>query len=194
MNCVKYFPNATELTLCSFDQGQRFPSTTLIRTMPLTQLTKLVIDYNYIFFAHIIELLSYTPNIHTFTINRGLFDEQDIVLRQQSEAFQLVSNTNNIKTLNIISGCSVLGVNFLINLCPRLQHITIKNCRYSLVPILQLLWSQDNDNIRHLHSLCLHGLEQDLETIDTLLKSKKSLDVSSIRIGELTLSRIYLWW
>jgi len=62
-NSVNYFPNATELTIKDyFKTSDDSISTTLNRIIPLTQLTKLVIEsYNYPF-EQLVKLLCSTPN------------------------------------------------------------------------------------------------------------------------------------
>jgi hypothetical protein len=175
INCVKYFPNVTQLTLCCLNRDQNFLSTALIRIMSLRQLTKLVIDYDHDL-SHVIKLLCHTPSIHTFTINRVPFHEEDIVSIEQITEYTMTDE------------------NFFVNHCPQLQHIIIKNYKFTLVPILRFLLSKDNDKTRHLHSICIHGIERDLVAIKALLQFDKSFDVSSLRVGELTLSRIFLWW
>jgi len=195
INCAKYFPNASELTLCYFDQFQHVPPTILNSIIPLKQLTKLVIVYCNGSFSKIIELLCCTPNLHTFSINPKLCIGQNIELRQPSEAFQLISKTNNITKLNIIDECRLEEVNYLVHLCPRLQHITLIKVNDQLESILLFLLSKDNDKISHLHSICIQTwCETYFEKVKSLLKSENLFDVSSIMVGQLIFSRIYLWW
>jgi hypothetical protein len=130
INCRNSFSNATGLQISyNFDNGSRnFPFTNLSSIIPLKQLTRLVIIFFNINFSKIIEALRCTPNVHTFTINFVQCCHKNLALSQQSENFRLVSKTNNIKEMTIKSNNNTSKVvTFFMNLCPRLQHLTIDN-------------------------------------------------------------------
>ena len=65
-NCVNYFPNVTDLTFDdNFDAPRHSLGPTFNRILPLLQVTKLAIQSYDFKFEKLIELLCFTPNIHT---------------------------------------------------------------------------------------------------------------------------------
>jgi hypothetical protein len=72
INCVKYFPNVTEITISqeSIIENENLSlSATLNHICPLLkQLEKLNITHYYGCFSDIIEFIRCTPDIHTFEI------------------------------------------------------------------------------------------------------------------------------
>ena len=99
--------------------------TTLKRIIPLQNLTTLNITFHEYSFDKLIELLSFTQNIVTLKIRRIYPDEIDFIAIQNSETFQLVSNVNIIRNLIVTEINEVKEVQFLFNLCTRIQHFKI---------------------------------------------------------------------
>ncbi|CAF3944046.1 unnamed protein product, partial [Rotaria sp. Silwood1] len=68
--CLSYFPNAIELTLSeTFHVPRDSIVISLNRIIPLRQLTKLTFDYHHFPFEQVIELLHFTPNVHTLKLD-----------------------------------------------------------------------------------------------------------------------------
>ncbi len=196
-SCKAYFPNATGLTILrGFVDQIEYPfSTNLNRIIPLKQLTKLKVADIYDSFSEIIELLYYTPNIHTLKIILVACCKTDLILLQQSETFQLVSKTNNIKKLTIVSNNILKVIKFLVTLCPQLQHLTINTCEDGLKPVLQFLLSKDNNNTRYLRSLRIERIsENEMETLKTFLESEILINICFIKVNENIRNTMYLWW
>ncbi|CAF1079003.1 unnamed protein product [Rotaria sp. Silwood1] len=90
---VIYFPNANELTIEHyFNTTDDSISTILNCILPLKQLTKLVIQSSHFSFKQIINLIRFTLNLHTLKLDLLSFNETNLNLSQQNEAFQYVSN------------------------------------------------------------------------------------------------------
>lgn len=73
------------------------------------------------------ELLHYTPNIHTFEIAVYQLNDKNLMPYERSESFRLLSTTNKIKKMIIQSTCLWKMTKLLINLCFQLQHLAINN-------------------------------------------------------------------
>jgi hypothetical protein len=58
-------------------------------------------------------------------MNSVSFRNTDLLLIEQSETFRLISKTNNIIEMHVISLHTLKETKFLINLCLQLQHLTI---------------------------------------------------------------------
>ncbi|CAF1412478.1 unnamed protein product [Rotaria magnacalcarata] len=78
-SCVKYFPNATQLSIKRyFETLDDSISTSLSRIVPLQQLTKLVIEcYNFPW-EEIVKLLCFTPNLDALKLDFMKFNENNI--------------------------------------------------------------------------------------------------------------------
>jgi hypothetical protein len=221
-NCRYYFPNATRLETSydSFCKGRyfshlnrkTFDSTNLNRIIPLEKLTTLDIDLSGYILSNIIEILQHTPNIHTLNITFMPNYNRESILSKQNESFRLVSQTNKIKKIKIVSYQTLETTKFLVMLCPRLkqlmldprsQHLmlgnrfgfeysTIRRDEDSLKTLLQFLLSKDNNNTRYLSSLLIKS--DRIETVKTFIESEKLHDISLIKVQKPSDSIICLWW
>ncbi|CAF4221407.1 unnamed protein product [Rotaria sordida] len=168
LSCLNYFPNATNLTLShSFNKSIDETIINLNRILPLIQLTKLSIDCDGFSFDKVIELIHFTPNIHTLKVYSMNLYKIDSIL-------------------------SIQKTKLLINLCHRLEHINIDILWQDFESILQLLLTKNNNNTCHLCSLCLkYGSKRMRKKLEKLIKSKNLLDNYSIKLIR---SKLYLWW
>ncbi|CAF3999166.1 unnamed protein product, partial [Rotaria sordida] len=90
MNCTNYFPNVITLTFeVDFCTTQISVISILNHILPLKQLTKLVIECHYFSFMKMIELLSFTPNLHTLIFKSMPSHRNDYTSIQQNRIFQL---------------------------------------------------------------------------------------------------------
>jgi hypothetical protein len=206
INCKNYFSNVTKITLIhNFIHSF---SIQLNKIIPLNQLTKLIINSNLSCFSKMIELLRYTPNIHTLNIDllsfhdtQRVYQLTNLYVLQQSETFRSVSKTNNIENLKIMSSYTMEVIPFFINLCPRLQHLKTNRSNCNSQHLLQLLLSKTNDITRHLASLCIENVfENEISWVREFLKSQKEFTIDSMQLEGLpynnmyTYYNIYLWW
>jgi hypothetical protein len=103
---MNYFPNATELTFIDgFSFHHLSVATILNRIIPLQQLTKLAIKFHHLSFRKLIELLYFTPNIHTLTFRSMSLSESHHESGDTNETFQLVSKINVITNVT----CNIEG-------------------------------------------------------------------------------------
>jgi len=190
---VDDFPNATELTLSeTFDVPRNSISTDLNRIIPLKQLTKLTLECHRFPIVQIIELLHFTPNVHTLKLDSVLFYGTDSVSIQQNDIFQIVSNTNLVTNLTIDKECTLEKIQLLVVLFPRLEYLTINLYKEDLESIARFLLSKFNDNTRHLSSLCVSKQRRDLmEKLRILLESENLLQDYTLKVIN---RKLYLWW
>ena len=193
MNCVNYFPNAIALTLSnSFNVLNNEIIHFLNHIIPLTQLTQLFIDCSEFCFGKVINLMRFTPNIHTLKVYSMTYSTLDSTSIEESDVFQFVSNRNMIKTFIVKIECTLEHVKILVNLCRQLQQLTIGIDWTDFERISGLLLSKMDDRPRYLFSLCLTDAnELVLENLSVLIKSKQWLNAYSI---ELIDSKLHLWW
>ncbi|UJR38747.1 hypothetical protein I4U23_031412 [Adineta vaga] len=179
-----YFPNVTELTLAYDDinvDGNHL-SIILSHIIPLVQLTKLNIDADSFPFETMLQLLYSTLNIHTLTLNRINFDSINFISIKQTEFFQLISNKNQIKNLDIDALYACEQIKLLIHLCPQLECLRMQSAIDDFDEILRYLLLKDNSNIRCLFFISIVNLSsEDIANIETMMKSKETVDDYIVR-------------
>ncbi|CAF2043339.1 unnamed protein product [Rotaria magnacalcarata] len=193
INCMNYFPNVTELTFeDGFSTNSHSFSTILNRIIPLKQLSKLVLECHHISFMKLIELLRFTPNIHTLVFQSMPFYRDDYMSIQHNETFQLVSTTNKITNVTFKDACILEKARLLIALCPQLQYLFIKTRMKYLESITRLLLESTNKNTGRLCSLCfLEASNRWLKTVSDLIIYEMLLDDYMLKLVD---SKLYLWW
>ncbi|UJR12587.1 hypothetical protein I4U23_016763 [Adineta vaga] len=147
-----YFPNATKLTIkrdfCA--AFYRSIPTNLDRILSLQKLQTLIIKRNDLSLLKLIELLTYTPNLHRLTFRTmPLYNESKISI-EQNETFQSISKTNCLIYVTYQQSCTLEEVELLVMLFPRLQHLAINTQLDNVEPILQFLLKENNENTRDL--------------------------------------------
>lgn len=195
INCTNYFSNATELSLNVIFSTTR-PSMTaaLNRIVPLKQLTKLVITCDRFAVQKVIQILNYTPNIHTLQLKSMpcYRKKNDLASLKDSKDFQSVSNTNIITNVACEKKCTLEQIELLIALCPRVQHLTINGSVCDIEPIIRFLLDKTNYNTHHLCSLCF------TKAYNSCFKKVEKLIKSEILLNNYTLKLIgykaYIWW
>ena len=191
-NCSIYFANATELTICdNIIVPHCSIATAFGRILPLSQITKLNIDGGHVHFVDIITVLRFTPKCDRLTLNSLLTDGLDLGLIEFSESFQFVSERNNITKLIIKSAGSLKKVELLVNLCPRLQQLTIEVLEDNFRSVIKYLLS-NNGNMRNLFSLSIRSTGDIwIEKLQNTIEEEGRWDVSVKAIGYF---QCYLWW
>ncbi|CAF0851843.1 unnamed protein product [Adineta steineri] len=190
--CKHKFSNATELTLENVSSKRsQILLTTLKQMISLQNLTQLKITSHEYSFEKLIELLLLTPNIITLNIYRILLDEIEFIDIQNTENFQLVSNTNIIKNLTIIDIKEVKEVKLLFILCPRLQHFAIHRQQRHAAAIVRFLSSRFNDIAQYLVSLSFSiNNTRCVETLNELIQTKQCLHDYFMKVEN---RHVYLW-
>jgi hypothetical protein len=186
-----YFPNATELTIK--DDTETFSDsipTTLDHILPLKQLTKLIfLDSLGFPFEQLIDLLCFTPNLHTLKYDLISFNETDFQSIQKTDSFQYVSKMNQLKTLDISETSLLKQIQIFINLFPRLERLKTGVIKREIVHIIRFLLSKETC---HLFFLCLLKIPKTyLRKLNMLIQSENLLDDYYIKLINRDL---YLWW
>jgi hypothetical protein len=128
-------------------------------------------------FKQLIKLLCSTSNMYILKLHFIPIGNTEYELIQQSESFQLVSNTNTIKTMIIDECCRLKKIQLLVALYPRLEHPTTGINRKDFLSIVRLLLAKNNNNPRHLFLLCvLDAPKVSLRELKRLIKLEKLLD------------------
>ncbi|CAF3834939.1 unnamed protein product [Rotaria sp. Silwood1] len=199
INCRYYFPNAIELTLSySYEKkNQNILLTSFNNIIPLKQLTKLVIHICPDRFVEIIELLLLSPNIHTFEIHCVSLKYSDLISIENSETFQLLSKTNNIKEIIIMLDCTLEITKFFVNLCLRLQYLTMKiSNNNNLQLVLSFLFSKNNYITHNLFLLCIKSMSNtEFDILENFIVLQELFDVylTKTKVNRYY-NDVYLWW
>jgi len=192
-NCSIYFPNANELTISNnVDVFDELIISTIVGIMPLSKLTKITINNDRIYLTDIIKMLCLTPNCNKLMLNSIVLDERNILSLQFSENFQFLSNTNNITDITVKSSCTFEQVQLLINLCPRLQHLTINVLQEEFQSIVKYLL-MNNEHTRHLRSLYIQNTG-DIWTEKLLNAISEVRQQDEVSVEAVGYCKCYLWW
>jgi hypothetical protein len=193
MNCIHYFPNAAELTFKDgFSTTRTSLSSILNRIIPLNHLTKLVIECHHFSFKKMIELLRFTPHLHTLIFESMPFYKNDYMSIEESETFRLVSNTNAITEVTFTDKCTLEKLQLLLTLCPRVQHLTINTLVRNLDSITRFLLNKTNPNTRRLCLLCFSRATSNwLDKLDSLISSETLIDDYTLNLVD---SKLYICW
>ncbi len=193
IDCMNYFPNATELTFHDNFSSPRVSLTTILNCIiPLQQLTKLNIKFHHFSFKKMIELLYFTPNVRILKCKSMAFYKHDYTSIEQSETFRFVSNTNIIREITFADKCTIEKLKLLLALCPRMQHLTINTLTRNLEPITRFLLDKTNLNTRHSCLFCFGWARNNwVHKLDTLIISETLLEDYTLKLFD---SKLYLWW
>ena len=187
------FSNANELTLATeFDVSGRSFFNDLNRINPLGKLTQLTLQCRRLSWKKFVELLHFTPHIHTLQLLAALIYPADATLIQKNKRFKLVSDTNTVTNIIIDKEITVESLQFLSTLFPRLESLTIRFRREALVPIVAFLLSKVNKSTCRLSSLCIVTRDKALIAyLRNLIDSKDLLQHYTLKQ---TNQNLYLWW
>ncbi|CAF1520734.1 unnamed protein product, partial [Rotaria sp. Silwood1] len=155
-NCLNYFPNATEVTFkYSFNAFENSISMALNHILPLIKLTKLTIEYCSFPFEQLLQLLSFTPNLHILKFQSISFNQNNFMLIQQNETFIYVSKINQVKSLDVRESCTLECIEMIMNLFPQIEYIKTGLNKKEIEPIGRFLFSKINKKIYKLLFLCI---------------------------------------
>jgi hypothetical protein len=189
-NCENPFSNVTNLTFDhNFDTPYCSFTTDLSRIIPLVQIKTLVIQCCSIWFTRILEILRLTPHLHTLKYPSMSISDADCISIQQTENFQFISNTNNIKSLSINGQCSLENIKCLVTLCPKMETMKVAMDRKKMQLCLQFLLQKNKCEI---FSLCISGVPKlCMKEVKKIIKSEKFLNNYLIQYIPRDL---YLWY
>jgi hypothetical protein len=192
-NPVNYFPNAIELTIThSFGATDGITPKILNRIIPLKNLTKLVIKCYGFPLEEVINLVHFTPNLHTLKFNLLCFNKIKTNVIQQSAIFQYVASTNKIKYLDLHDQCPLERVQFIVKLFPKLGYLKIGMKKKETNEIVRFILSNNNIHAGPLSFLCMSQVpKRCFKELNMLIKLENLVDDYSIKFVERDL---YLWW
>lgn len=187
------FPNANELTLTTeFDVSGRSFVNDLNRINPLRKLTQLTLQCRRLSWKKLIELLHFTPHLHTLQLLSTLIYPDDATLMQKNKRFKLVSDTSTVTNIIIDKEMTIERLQLLSALFPRLESLTMRFRREALEPIMSFLLSKVNKNTRRLSSLCIVTRDKALIAyLRNLIDSKDLLQNYTLKQ---TNQNLHLWW
>ncbi|CAF3622400.1 unnamed protein product [Adineta steineri] len=193
INCKYYFPNVTILT---FKEGFSITHNSIVfmlnHVIPLKQLTKLIIKCDHLSLTKLIELLCWTPHIHTLVFESMSLHRVSYNSIQQNQSFQLVSSTNTITNVTFKPRCTLDKLQILVALFSRIQRLTINFHTKDLESCVRFLLEKTNRNTSHLYSLRLLWVDTIwLARLETLIVSDMFLDDYTLKMMN---KDLYLWW
>ncbi|CAF3112325.1 unnamed protein product [Rotaria sp. Silwood2] len=188
-DCVNYFPNVNEL---SIEVSVNSISATLHRMIPLRQLTKLVINSYVHQMKDIINLLRFTPNVHTLSFNLLCLYDMNIHFNKQNEKFQYVLKKNKIQNLILSEECLFSEIQFIVYLFPRLEYLKAEMKKKEIEQIIRFLLSKTHNKTHNLFYLCISKVSKvRLKKTKMVIKSENLLNDHSIKYINRDL---HLWW
>jgi hypothetical protein len=193
-NSVKYCPNATQLSIRNYSKtSNNSIAISVTQILPLEQLSQLNIYYKDFDFKQLLELLRFTPNLHTIKYFSSFFNGIDLKSIQQTDIFQYVLNTNKIKRLEIHrEGCSLEGFQIIMHLFPQLEYLQIGMSRNEIEQFIRYLPSKTNHKTRPLSFLCISHLRKKfIPELNRLIRSENLHDDYLIKVVN---SDLFLWW
>lgn len=191
-NCRYYFPNATKLTFSSsIAVNHNSVSSFLNGIIPLNQISTISLKCTHVPFVNLIELLLYMPNVCTLKFETmPLYGNSTDFIRDKA-VFRLVANQNKITTVVFKQRCTLEKIRLLVDLCPRIENLSIKLHARDLQSISQFLLENNNMNSGHLYSLCILSANAIWkERLAELIQSKTLIHNYMI---EYISSNLYLW-
>ena len=187
------FINANELTLTEdFDISHGSIVDGLNRIISLQQLTNLTLQCHHFPFEKLLELLHYTPHLHTLGLRSVSICPTSSTCMQKNSLFRTLSDTNLIINLTIDNEITSKEFQYLSALFPRLESLTLQFERANWKPILLFVLSKANKNTRRLSSLCISKRTQVLiGKMRNLIESKHLLEYYTLKQIS---GKLYLWW
>ncbi|CAF1137166.1 unnamed protein product [Rotaria sordida] len=196
VNCSIQFPYATKLTLNGgFVDNIPLLIRSLSSIISLTQITDLVLEYNYLFMNKFLMLLQYLPNIKSLTIPQTSIIQTHDLSENEIETILIISKRNHIKKISIIDRecCTLKQLHFLFDLCPQIEYLTINLAEIYEDIIIEFLISKMKENNYRFFLLCLARWNANIDMIKKIhliINREKLLDNYSL---ELFKDNIYLW-
>lgn len=187
------FPNVTQLELNDcFSTSCDSVGSLFNRILPLRQLTKLVIKCHHFSLRKMLDMLSFTPNLHTLSFRSIPTQTSGCLSIDCSEDFRRISETNMIRDVTFRDKCTLDKVKLLVALCPRVQYLSIRTSSETAASITRFLLDKNNANTRQLCFLRFPLVG------NTWSKRFKTFIESESLIKDYTLtsndSESYLWW
>jgi hypothetical protein len=133
------------------------------------QITHLIIECPNIFIGVLIELLLLLPNLDSLKVYSLSLLKPRCLLKAEVAILRLILVNNNITKVNLERINELAEVQFLIDLCPRMQYFEV-NCSNEIdfKLLVRFILMKTNRCISHLRTLCLSNKEANDEMIKGL--------------------------
>ncbi|CAF5002436.1 unnamed protein product, partial [Rotaria sp. Silwood1] len=137
----------------------------------------LTIEYCSFPFEQLLQLLSFTPNLHILKFQSISFNQNNFMLIQQNETFIYVSKINQVKSLDVRESCTLECIEMIMNLFPQIEYIKTGLNKKEIEPIGRFLFSKINKKIYKLLFLCISYTPKIyLKKLKTFIKLENLLD------------------
>ncbi len=184
----------TIVDLLTSDTNQPFMD--IIRPiLLLTSITGLNITCNQIFIRLLIELIHLLPNLDYLIVRSLAMIQPRCLSVEEVKTLRLVSDNNKITKVKLQQMTEFAQIQFIINLCPRLQHLEV-TCINDIDPemFLRFIFMKNTKFIPNLCSLCfcISNLNEDLfGKLQKIIQLEKLHHDYTIKRSN---NRIYLRW
>jgi hypothetical protein len=114
------------------------------------------INCNEIHVGTLIDLIQSLPNLDFLVFNSLPIAEPRCLSEEEATAFRSISNSNKITRVNLQQLTQPAQIEFILDLCPRLQHLNLACC-YSIdiESCLRFIFMEKIKYILNLSSFCL---------------------------------------
>lgn len=187
------FPNVNELSFnIDFDLFYGLIVNSLHHRMHLRQLIQINLRCYILPFNELLELLHATPHVRTLELHAKFIFSMDLTVLQKHRLFHLISDGNMVTKLIFGGKITLKELQLLIKLLPRLEFFAFDCCEDDLEPIISLLLSKVDHNIRRLSCVCiLTQAEILLKKLRNLIESQHLLQYYHLKQID---QKLYLWW
>lgn len=172
-NFLTYHPNVNEVDI--FDPcyaSYMSISSILDPVISLTNIVRLNINYAEFCIGKLIELLYFSPNVHTLKLNSISFKKIDSNSIQKSDAFNTILNKNKIINLTIRDHTKPENILLFTKLCPRLERLTVRLLRMEYTELAMQKWQTAVLSFPYSCLICFLEDNQAMERlIDVVLRN-----------------------
>jgi hypothetical protein len=164
----------------------------ILLTIPITRLN---ITYDEIFIGMLIDLIQYLPNLDSLVVLSLAMMEPRCLSVEEVRALRLISNNSKITKVNLQRMSDLAPVQFLIDLCPRLQYLEV-DCVTGVHPecFVRYILMKNTRYIPHLCSLCFRISKTKEDMIEKLTQMIDREQLHHNYIMKQRNDKIYLQW
>jgi hypothetical protein len=159
------------------------------------QIAHLIIECQSIFVGAIIKLLRFLPNLDSLKVRSLSLLKPRCLSKEEVETLRSVSKNNKITKLNLQRTDELAEIQFLIDLCPRMQYFEVDCSRIiDLNSLVRFILMKTTRCIPHLRTVCLCVTEANdkmVEQVQTMINLEKLLhDYTTTYLP----GKIYVQW
>jgi hypothetical protein len=164
------------------------------------QFTNLNIDCHAISISMLIEIIRLLPNLESLKVSFLSTDQLNNLSNEDAEMLLLVSITNKITKvkLNTLDGKN--QVQFLMNICPRMQYLEVECTTANDMENIIGLVSTNNTHIHYLNCLCFciyNADEKMIQNVDAIISFESLFGLEKLFHDygvQRVQNKIYLKW